>query len=149
MSKLMKRISAGLDREIAAIERIAKLGVNASDLEIAEAMAEYYVSVLPYARAKARGRVSLSIHHDVSARSLDPPCPVEYDWHDKNTVGIITTDEARAKDWAIRAMLLGYAVFYKFRPRKGGGGGSQGSIQDWRNRHFDVGFGPASICTRR
>jgi len=122
-----------LKREDVAIERMDRLSVDASDLEIAEAFAEYYLAVLPYAKAKARGRVSLSIFHDVGVRSTDPPCPIEYDWRHKNTVGITTADEARAMDWAVRAMMLGYGVFRHWGSRYKGGGGGQGSIKWWRS----------------
>ena len=110
-----------LKREEAALERMDRLSTDASDLEIAEAMAEYYIAVAN------RRRIRLSIFHDVRKRTTEPPCPVEYDWQHKNTVGITTADEGRARDWAIRAMILGYAVFCRY----GGAGyftGSRGSI---------------------
>ena len=128
------------EREDAAFQRMDRLSVDASDLEIAEAMAEYYLTAYPDTKAHYKGRISLSKLHDVRLRSTAPPCPIEYDWRRKNTVGITTTDEGRARDWAIRAMLLGYAVFccWGSRGNRWGFAGSQGSIEAWRKHEREL-----------
>lgn len=79
---------------------------DASDAEIAKAIANYLLVKQPPYR--------LGITHDVRARkqrvihSADfGPCPLDYTWQHKNTVGITTLDEYIAEQWIIKALDAG------------------------------------------
>ena len=52
-----------------------------------------------------------SIPHDTRRRSRMGPCPLPYYYARKNLVGIpIYRNPARARDWIVRALTLGYEV---------------------------------------
>lgn len=54
----------------------------------------------------------LAILHDVRRNApATIACPIRYDWQYKNKVGIKELDREVAKQWAVGAMLLGYAVY--------------------------------------
>ena len=128
-------------RANAAEDALEALAADTSDLEIAQAVADYLLA--------ARPPHHLSIVHDVRpstpkrvarARKHFPdyqgqpygPCPPHYDWRHKNTAGISTRDESVARQWIIDAMLLGYGVYRRFTKKSGEGG--QGSIAAIRSR---------------
>jgi hypothetical protein len=116
---------------------------DASDEEIADKVADYLVTMFP--RSKT---YHLSVSHDVrpdAVRQLERmrkryptyqhdghigPCPLHYDWAVRNIVGITTRDQTEARQWAIEAMLAGYAVFR--RPTRAGAGYGRGSIANLR-----------------
>jgi hypothetical protein len=52
-------------RDDEAIDRLDRLSADATDQQIAEAMAEHLIAMCPYSRGKARGVMHLSIFHDV------------------------------------------------------------------------------------
>ncbi len=133
------------DEEDAADAAMATVDPEASDQIIAETVAEYLVAQLPSSRL-----YHLSIIHEVRPREIrrlerirernpdyeagEPtgPCPVPYNWQNKNVVGVSTHDRDRAKRWAIDAALAGYCVFRSFR--RYGSGGGQGSLAEIRER---------------
>jgi hypothetical protein len=129
-------------RVYAAEDRLDALAADAPDEEVAEALADYYVaSGLAVSRRKT---IHFSILHDARGHTRQaphdwappPPPPLAYDWTHKNSIGISTTDEERARPWAIAAMLKGYVVFYQ-SAKACGGGSSRGTIADWRERQTE------------
>jgi len=72
----------------------------------------------------------------IDLRQRRGPCPLPYDWHQTNFVGISTDDHARAKEWIIEAQMRGYAVFRTWHTKDGGGSG-KGTIADWRSRQHE------------
>lgn len=129
-----------------ALDRLDAIDPDrASDEVIADIIADYLLwSKPPYC---------LYIHHDVRVstqrkiermRKFFPDIPVHsivprvpYDWARKNIVGISTRDRARARQWAIDAMLAGYAVFHGHGPKGRGGGWGRGSLAEVRERERD------------
>ena len=102
----------------------------ADDIGVATATADYIL--------QDRWTRWLYIFHDVRRNARDGvgpgfghPCPVPYDWHRRNIVGISTDDRNRAHAWIVAVMLKGYAVFYSDEKW---GGSSPGSIMDVRER---------------
>ena len=135
------------------------LPLDASDEEIASALAEYYASKRWMMHGKkirlciladsAPSRESLKwskYDPELHARFLQEAKEHErqvaeierigFDWHYKNVWGITTDNESRAREWAIAMMLAGFAVFYKFNQR--GSGGGKGTVADWRKRQADI-----------
>jgi hypothetical protein len=101
-----------------------------SDAALAGAIADYYIDFIANQR-----KWHFLIMHDMRVAG---PCPVEFDWQHKNIVGIDTNDRARARDWAVRAMLAGYAVFHSGWSR-GRSGYSQGTLRE--NNFYEVAGG--------
>ena len=112
-NKLMNELCR---RSNAAEDALEALTSDATDMEIAQAVAEHLLANRPPHH--------LSIFHDV--RPSTPkrvarirkdfpnyqgeqhgPCPLHYDWSYKNSVGISTRDKSVARQWIIDAMLLG------------------------------------------
>jgi hypothetical protein len=61
------------------------------------------------------------------------PCPLPYDWNRKNIVGISIRDRARARQWCINALLLGYSVHaYDNKNGAGFGGMTLAAIRKQR-----------------
>jgi hypothetical protein len=141
-------------REQEAERVLNALSPDASDEEIASTIANYYVC-----KRWHRNQIHLCILSDSPtskgylkfAAKHDPEFQAKYergveahkrelvvieglghDWHYKNVWGISTEDERRGRDWAVSAMLAGFAVFYKSSRRVSGF--SIGSIADWRER---------------
>jgi hypothetical protein len=61
------------------------------------------------------------------------PCPLSYDWHETNVLGISTDDRERARQWIIEAQARGYAVLRCWSGKDGGGSG-KGTIAEWRRQ---------------
>jgi hypothetical protein len=114
------------------------LGPDTDDRLIAEQIAECLLA-LPFTRKHQSG-----MSHDVQPPGDERayelrvdllqrrgPCPLPYDWHQANLVGISTDDSERAKQWVVEAQLRGYAVL-RCWSRKDGGGSGKGTIADWR-----------------
>jgi hypothetical protein len=106
---------AALDVECSAYNRMDDIARDAksTDLELALALADWHIAD---AVRPGRDMIRVEILHDVRKRS-GTPCPLPYDYRDKNAVGIRTRDARRARDWIVRALLLGYTVL---RDRVGG-----------------------------
>jgi hypothetical protein len=117
-----------IDRD--AYEELHEASTDVDDATLAGLIADYYIVMFPSVLAKQKWH--FSIFHDVRKRSTAGPCPLEFDWQHKNVVGISTKDSTRARDWAVRAMVAGYAVFHSFR--RNGSGGSQGTLAQFRER---------------
>ena len=139
------RQSEAKSKEQAAEDAVAAISPDDSDQTIAEIVAEYLLT------RRQPPLCHLGIIHDVRPSTLrkvnsirrkwhpdyEPPhpfgpCPVPYDWHVANTVGITTHDRDRARQWIIAAMLAGYSVFRRYR--RDGAGFGKGSIADMRER---------------
>ena len=118
-------------RENDAYNALTDLPPTATDLEIAIALSKHKIATAQERYVTDHGK--LMIFHDVRKlrRNQDGPCPLPYDYRDKNTVGIkIGNDEARALDWCVKALFAGYAVF-------AGGGGI--TLAECRERLNQVG----------
>jgi hypothetical protein len=100
---------AALEAECLAYNRMDDIARDAesTDLELALAIADWHIAD---AVRPGRDMIRVEICHDVRKRT-GTPCPLPYDYRDKNGVGIRTRDARRARDWIARALLLGYAVF--------------------------------------
>ena len=107
------------DRENAAYNALCDLPVTVTDLELALAIAEHRI-----ADAQIGRRGKLKIFHDVRKRT-GTTAPLPYDFQDQNMIGIYVKDEARARDWCVKALLLGYAIFVN-------SGGT--ALKHWRDR---------------
>jgi len=126
---MMRRHQISEAQVIAAEKAMHDLDPNDSDQEIARIVANYLQLPMRHSHA-----YHLKIIHDVrpstvrrlekirktwpSYEPADPtgPCPVVFDWQNKNTVGISTRDRERARQWIVDAMLAGYGVFRLFIP---------------------------------
>jgi hypothetical protein len=115
-------------RELDPLERVTSAD---SDAAVAKLIADHLLESVG-----ARGYYILSIFHDVRKRSTAGPCPVEYDWHRKNIVGIRTKDRAQAERWIVECELLGYGVFRHYST--GGFAAGPGAIQEVRQRAVDA-----------
>jgi hypothetical protein len=105
-----------------------------TDLQIAEAITDDLIA----AALLQRPTIRLAIFHDARKRGNEysehkGPCPLPYDWKFKNAVGIKTKDREVARDWCMKALLLGYAVFQCWLPT-GCGGGGMGTVAEHRKR---------------
>jgi hypothetical protein len=97
------------------------LDASASDLEVAEAMAEWYI-----ASSWEAGFKELNFWvHAKPGETLPVDGEVGRSWS-----GITTGDEEEGKEWVVKAMLAGKRVYFSRRRR--GGGYTHGSIADWR-----------------
>lgn len=116
---------------------------DADDATIAEAVAEvlvvrdpppYCFSIFHDVRPSTPRKVEKMQRMNPAYRWDQPfgPCPLRYDWHRKNIVGIKTADREAAKAWARQALLLGYAVFYQHSIRSWGAG--KGTLADVREQ---------------
>jgi len=132
----MTKYSNAVQAEQAAYNHYNDCKPTDTDLKLALAFADHYI-------ASAYGRkIHLSIFHDMRKLSTEGPCPLPYDWQHKNVVGISTTDAERARDWCVKALLLGYSVARSFR--RGCGGGGNGSLAFWRDHHPDTNNDPCA-----
>src|SRR4051794_1027553 len=98
-----------IDRDYeAAVLALEAVDPDSSDETIAGLIADYLDAMNP------KPLIHVDIIHDVRPSTLarldklrregfQPehagPCPVAYDWHRQNIVGISTRDEARARQW--------------------------------------------------
>jgi hypothetical protein len=145
---------------VKAEQKLDALLPDASDGEIASALAEYYVSKrwmmhgtkirlsilsdspTPKGSLKFAHKYNPVLHaqmvqdNEACQRQLSLINRLGFDWQRKNVYGITTDDDERARDWAVAAMLAGFAVFYAFNQHSGGG--SKGTIADWRKRQADI-----------
>lgn len=134
---------------IAAAEHaVNHVDPEASDQAIAEVVADYLLamfrrsrtyrlSIMHDVRPSASRRVERWRKHLPDHQPVEPtgPCPLAYDWHRKNIVGISTRDRDRARQWAIEASLAGYCVYRDWSSQ--GGGSGRGSIEHIRKRRRD------------
>jgi hypothetical protein len=128
-------------RANAAEDVLEAMAADASDMEIAQAVADYllakrpphHLSIMHDVRPSTPKRIA-RLRKDFPNFQGQPhgPCPLHYDWHRKNMVGISTRDESVARQWIIDAMLLGYGVYRHIVKHSWGGG--QGSITAIRSR---------------
>jgi hypothetical protein len=132
-------------RQQVAEDALEAIDLDAGDKEIALAMTGYLLTM-------RRPPYRLSIMHDVRPSTekriarikkqnpnYEPvdhvgPCPLDYTWQHKNTVGITTLDEYIAEQWIIKALMLGYAPWRCFRGIRSGGAGP-GTLASFR-RHL-------------
>jgi hypothetical protein len=143
MINAKRQRQALIDREYeAAVLALEAVDPDTSDETIAGLIADYLAVMNP------KPLIHVGIIHDVRPSTLarldrlrkadfqptEPagPCPVAYDWHSINTVGISTRDETRARAWTITATLAGYNVFRK--ATRHAAGFSPGPIADIRQR---------------
>ena len=141
-SKLNVSMNELCRRANAAEDALDAMTSDASDMEIAQAVADYllanrpphHLSIFHDVRPSAEKQIARVRKHFPNYQPSQPhgPCPLHYDWRRKNTVGISTRDESMARQWIIDAMLLGYAVYRHILKNSWGAG--QGSIADIRAR---------------
>jgi hypothetical protein len=109
------------------------LDPNADDATIAEVVAErcvaghsppYYLFIIHDIKPITLRHIARMEKHWPGYRHSDPvgPCPLRYDWQRKNIVGIKEPNREIAKQWAIDALLLGYAVFETWKITCNGAG---------------------------
>jgi hypothetical protein len=130
MSSKQRDRDARVNAERQAASRVTwGLDGTETDLVIAEAITDYLIA----AALLQHPTIRLAIIFDARKRSKEGPCPLPFDWRRKNTVGIKTSDREVARDWCMKALLLGYSAFQCWHS-DGCGGGGMGTIADHRQR---------------
>lgn len=104
-------------------------------LDITDATPDRKVAMMLAAKAVERERLPycFSINHDVRPPKLKP-CPVEYDWRCKDSVGIQTNSKSLAESWLVKALMLGYKIERVSPKDRQADGGSYTSIEIARSR---------------
>ncbi len=135
-----------ITRSSTSADYIRRARIDAALEAMADTASDAFIALLIAGHLLAtRPPYHLSIHHDtrpLSARERkhklrDEPtlCPLPFDWKYKNTVGITARDPKRAATWIMHALLLGYAVSRRRRPR--GWAFNKGTIEQWRRFHAE------------
>jgi hypothetical protein len=144
VERVMRTKKHSLQEELAAETAYEAINPDDSDETIAAIVADwlttrtsqppYRLGIFHDVRPSAERNFERSKKYFPDRKPYQPygRCPLEFDWQRKNTVGINTLDRERARQWAIDAMLLGYAVFKYWGLRSGGG--SSGSLAEVRER---------------
>jgi hypothetical protein len=92
-----------------------------TDLVIAEAITNYLIAAALLQHPTIR--LAIICNHRI--------CPLPFDWKRKGSVGINAKDREVARDWCMKALLLGYSVFQCWYSTSTSGGG-MGTIASYR-----------------